>query len=146
MICRFLLLFLLNQNPSYTLKTKFVLPVFLREYQEINPVAMDSYLFWLCFRVYFWARGREEPMERRKHSLPREQPTAHVTKVARGSFLCNFAGHLLLAPLNVVFLTALLPPSPAWPCWSNSQQVPEHSFNQARLDRPRKVEPSVLGN
>lgn len=49
-----------------------------REYQEINPTAMYSYLrcLWVC--VCFRAKGPEESPERRKpHSLTREQHIRH---------------------------------------------------------------------
>lgn len=55
-----------------------VCSVLLREYQETNPTATYSYLYWLCFCVCFWEMGAEESLQRRKEcSLPREQHIRH---------------------------------------------------------------------
>lgn len=80
---------------------------------------------------------------------------AQASKMEEGSFLCVFAatqvlsgsqdlpsrthravGDLLIKLLDVMFLTALLPPSPAWPRCCNSRHAPEHNFIQARWDWP----------
>jgi len=54
------LLFLLKQNQSFLHLKNVICPVLLREYQEINPTAMCSSLFWLCVCVCFWATRPEE--------------------------------------------------------------------------------------
>lgn len=144
MIPRSLLIFLLKPNQSFLHLKNYICPVLLKEYQEINATAMDSYLFWFSFCVCFWARGPGQSLERRKLPCPgstTQGTDAQVFKPAEGRFLRIFAatqilsgsqdpparthqavGDLLLKLLDVTFLTALLPPSPAWPhCCCRSQ-------------------------
>lgn len=137
MIHRFLLLFLLNQNHSYTQNTQFFLCCWENTRNLIQLQWTVIYFGFVSECVSgqggkrnLWKGGKIIPCP----GSSAQHTDAHVSKIAGGSFLCIFAGALLLTLFDVVFLTALLPPSPAWPCWCNSQ--PEHRFNQARLGRP----------
>lgn len=91
------MIFLLKPNQSFLHLKNYICPVLLKEYQEINATAMDSYLFWFCFCVCFRARGPGQSLERRNlHSLPREQHTGHRCSGVQASrrkippyFCCN---------------------------------------------------------
>lgn len=132
MIHRFLLLFLLNTKSFLHLKYA-ICPVLLREYQQINPIAMDSYLFWLFLLSVFLGKGERGTYGKEETSFP-AQGAAHSTQMLvcprlQEEAVSIFAGDLLLNFSTLCFwqlCCLLLLPGPAGasrPGWADPAEV-----------------------